>query len=641
MQYYPSSMLGEEDFLLQLSGVAAWRYFADGRFEWSPAMYEMFELEPGCTPSEIVARYHPDDRNHVTRLLAKAFTSKNPVSTYYRILLPNGEIKQIHSRVVCRIQISGPEVIGVNVDVTSQLNDMKIDLEELRRFRFIAENTKDLIIRYSSEGIFTFVSPAVKSMLGYEPDELIGKPILSLIDSKVHPNSSEILNSITVARRSIGPTEVLTIRKDGSRVWLEGNPRPAHNVFGDLIEWVDVLRDITERKDAERALVKALSEADAATEAKSQFLANMSHELRTPLTSIIGFSDLIEKENISIEQIKSYTSKISMGSRTLLNVVNDILDISKLENRALELDLRPFKPDRLVEDAVALLAPQAEKKGLLVQCHFHPSLGDGTPVWLFGDDMRINQVLLNLLSNAIKFTDEGTIKVAVEAQRRDPGRALLTIQVADSGLGMSEAQISKLFDRFSQADGSISRRYGGTGLGLAISRRLIELMGGSITVESEVGRGSCFTVTVELDVTEPAEESVRAQAVDLARPVRILLAEDNPANRELMDALLKDTGVKLSFAANGAEAVEMVTGEAFDLVLMDIQMPVMDGVSATQAIRKLSGRAASIPIIALSANVLPGQVQQYAEQGFSGHVGKPINVEALFAAISGALEAAD
>jgi CheY-like chemotaxis protein len=176
---------------------------------------------------------------------------------------------------------------------------------------------------------------------------------------------------------------------------------------------------------------------------------------------------------------------------------------------------------------------------------------------------------------------------------------------------------------------------------LAISRRLIDLMGGSITVESEVGRGSCFTVTVELDVTEPAEESVRAPAVSLAQPIRILLAEDNPANRELMDALLKDTGVTLSFAADGAEAVEMVTREAFDLVLMDIQMPVMDGVSATQAIRRLSGRAASIPIIALSANVLPGQVQQYAEQGFSGHVGKPINVGALFAAISGALEEAD
>jgi PAS domain S-box-containing protein len=634
-------MLGEENFLLQLSGVAAWKYFADGRFDWSPAMYQMFQLEPGCTPSEVVSRYHPDDRNHVTRSLAKAFISDEPLSTYYRILLPNGDIRQIHSRVVSRLGDKGPEVVGVNIDVTSHWNDMKLDVNELRRFKFIAENTKDLIIRYSSDGLFTFVSPAVKSILGYDPDELIGKPIISLIDSEAHPRASRMLENITISKRTPGPTEVLTIRKDGSRIWLEGNPRPAHNVFGDLIEWVDVLRDVTERKDAERALVKALSEADAAAEAKSQFLANMSHELRTPLTSIIGFSDLIEKEDISSERVKSYTNKISMGSRTLLNVVNDILDLSKLENGALELDLRPFNPERLVEDAIALLVPQAEGKGLVVRGHFRPSLDDGTPDWLFGDDMRINQVLLNLLSNAIKFTDEGTIKVAVAAQRRDPGRALLTIQVADSGLGMSEAQISKLFERFSQADGSISRRYGGTGLGLAISRRLIDLMGGSITVESEVGRGSCFTVTVELDVTEPAEESVRAPAVSLAQPIRILLAEDNPANRELMDALLKDTGVTLSFAADGAEAVEMVTREAFDLVLMDIQMPVMDGVSATQAIRRLSGRAASIPIIALSANVLPGQVQQYAEQGFSGHVGKPINVGALFAAISGALEEAD
>ncbi len=639
MQQCPDSLLGDEHALLALAGVAAWKYFFDGQFDFSPAMYDMFELEPGCTGQDVLARYHPDDRNYVTRGIAKTFATKGTLSSHYRIQLPSGNIRQILSRATYKNGEKGPEVVGVNIDVTSHFNEMKIDFEEVRRFKFISENARDLIFRYTSDGVFTFVSPAVKPILGYEPEELVGRSVFDFIDPTAHPKASQALNSIIMSKGSSGPTEVLSIRKDGSRVWLEGNPRPAHNVFGELIEWVDVLRDISERKDAERALVKALAEADAAAEAKSQFLANMSHELRTPLTSIIGFSDLLSREEMLPEHSRDFVNKISRASRTLLNVVNDVLDLSKLESGALELDFTSFNPVRLIEDAISLLAPQAESKGLDIQFQVEPPLCGVAQSWLHGDDMRINQVLLNLLSNAIKFTDNGTIAVNVSAQPRGASRMLLTISVADSGVGMSADQLAKLFDRFSQADGSISRRYGGTGLGLAISRRLMELMGGSISVESEPGRGSCFTVEVELDVSEPVEEAARESAVQLDRSINILLAEDHPANRELLGALLKDSGVKLSFATNGAEALSMMSeGENdFDLVLMDIQMPVMDGVSATKAIRQLKGRGATVPIIALSANVLPGQIRQYEQDDFSGHVGKPINVGVLFAAISNAL----
>ncbi len=637
MQQCPESLMGDEHALLGLAGVAAWKYFIDGRFDFSHAMYEMFELEPGCTSHDVVARYHPDDRNYVTRSLTRAFATKSPVSTHYRILLPSGEIRQVLSRALSRTGKDGLEIVGVNIDVTSHLNEMKVDLEEVRRFKFISENTRDLIIRYSSDGTFRFVSPAAKSMLGYDPEDLVGTSIFDLIDRTEHPRAAEALNRIIMSKGSPGPVEVLIKRKDGSRVWLEGNLRPAHNVFGELIEWVDVLRDVSERKDAERALVRALAEADAAAEAKSQFLANMSHELRTPLTSIIGFSDLLARENTLSSESRDFVSKISRASRTLLNVVNDVLDLSKLENGALELDLTSFNVARIVDDAIALLAPQAESKGLVIRSSFEPPACADAPVWLYGDDMRINQVLLNLLSNAVKFTDNGTINVNVSVQPRASGRTLLMISVIDSGVGMSEVQLAKLFDRFSQADGSISRRYGGTGLGLAISRRLMELMGGSISVESEPGRGSCFTVKLELDVSDPVEEVAREASVELDRSINILLAEDHPANRELVAAFLKDSGVKLSFATNGAEALAMVSRHDYDLVLMDIQMPVMDGVSATKAIRRLKGRGATLPIIALSANVLPGQIRQYEQDGFTGHVGKPINVGALFAAISSAL----
>lgn len=637
MRQCPESLIGYEHALLELSGVAAWKFFADGQFDFSPAMYDMFELEPGCTPSEIVSRYHPDDRNYVTRNLAKAFVTGGPVSIHYRILLPSGEIRQVLSRAISQESNGIKTVIGFNLDVTTQLNEMKVDLDEVRKFKFISENTRDLIIRYSSDGIFRFVSPASRTMLGYEPEELIGTSIFDIIDSAAHPRAAETLSKIIQSKGYPGPTEVLVVRKDGSRVWLEGNLRPAHTVFGDLIEWVDVLRDVTERKDAERALVKALAEADAAAEAKSQFLANMSHELRTPLTSIIGFSDLLSNDQDISSVSRDYISKISRASRTLLNVVNDVLDLSKLENGALELDFTSFNPVRLVEDAIALLAHQAESKNLEIRFNREPPTCDSSACWLHGDDMRINQVLLNLLSNAIKFTENGGVSVSLSTQPSGEGRMLLTISVADSGVGMSADQLAKLFDRFSQADGSISRRYGGTGLGLAISRRLMELMGGSISVESEMGRGSCFTVKVELDMSEPVEESTRESSVNLASSINILLAEDHPANRELVGALLKDSGVKLSFATNGAEALAMVSQNDYDLVLMDIQMPVMDGVSATKAIRRLPGRGATIPIIALSANVLPGQIRQYEQDGFSGHVGKPINVGALFDAISSAL----
>ena len=637
MRQIPDSLLGEEDALLELAGVAAWKYFSDGTFDWSPAMYDMFQLDPDSTPQDIVARYHPDDRNLVTRGLTKSLRTREPVPSYYRIVLPSGEVRQILSKIVARDGEKGVEIVGVNIDVTSMLKEMELSFEEVRRFKFISENARDLIVRYSADFIIQFVSPSAKVVLGYDPEELIGKSIFSVIDPEAHPKTVTALNNILAAERAVGPSEVLVVRKDGSRVWLEGNARPAYNVFGELIEWVDVLRDISERKDAEKALIKALADADAAAEAKSQFLANMSHELRTPLTSIIGFSDLLSKdENISAKSA-GFIDRISRASRTLLNVVNDVLDLSKLENGALDLDPTPFCPVRLVEEAIELVSPQATNKQIRIECHFEPPFRNDPPLWLHGDDMRINQVLLNLLSNAIKFTDKGAIVVRVAAQPSDTGRMLLTIRVKDSGIGMSADQISRLFDRFSQADGSISRRYGGTGLGLAISRRLMELMGGSITVESEVGQGSCFTVEVELDTAEPDAESAGEAPVDLAPSINVLLAEDNPANRELVGALLEDTGVKLSFATNGAEALEMVTKGEYDLVLMDIQMPVMDGVTATKAIRRLGGRAASLPIIALSANVLPGQIRQYEEDGFSGHVGKPINVGALFSAISSAL----
>jgi CheY-like chemotaxis protein len=390
-------------------------------------------------------------------------------------------------------------------------------------------------------------------------------------------------------------------------------------------------------------LVKALEDADAATAAKSEFLANMSHELRTPLTSIIGFANMVGHEQPLAPADQRRLDHIVRASRTLLSIVNDVLDFSKLEEGALDLDPAHFDLVQLISNAVELLRPRAAEKNL--QLKVRSLFGDGDPVWLLGDDLRLTQVLLNLLSNAVKFTDRGEISVFVGGVMVSPETLRVEVVVEDNGIGIAEDKIPSLFERFTQADGSVTRRFGGSGLGLSISYRLMALMGGTLFATSELGVGSRFVISVELPIsqepsqTAPTREHLETR--DLADSIRILLAEDNLANQELIRALLGPTGAEMTTVENGAQALEIAQKQRFDLILMDIQMPVLDGVSATQAIRRLDGAAGRVPIIALSANVLQREVNKYQEAGFTGHVGKPIDPKRLIAAIIGALAASE
>jgi PAS domain S-box-containing protein len=639
----PPTLRGEEELLLGLAGVAGWTFQADFSFDWSPAMYALFQLDPGCNAADVVARYHPDDRNHVTKSLAETLRTGGPTVTRYRIVWPNGEMRHVLSKAVRRAGPNGPEIVGVNIDVTAQLREMEIDFEDVRRFKFIASNSRDLIIRYTPDGEITFASPASKIVLGFEADELTGRSIFDLLDKDIHPNARAGLEARNRHEGPQGPQEFYTRRRDGTAVWLEGNPRPAKNAFAEIIEWVDVLRDVSERKASQAALVKALEDADAATAAKSEFLANMSHELRTPLTSIIGFANMVGQEQPLAPADQRRVDHIVRASRTLLSVVNDVLDLSKLEEGALELDAAPFDLVRLVSDAVELLQPKAAEKNL--QLKVRSIFADDSPVWLLGDDLRLTQVLLNLLSNAVKFTDRGEVCVSVDGFSASHGTLQVEIAVEDNGIGIAQEKIASLFERFTQADGSITRRFGGSGLGLSISDRIMALMNGTLSATSELGVGSRFVLSVELPIgqepgqTAPAQQDLETD--DLADPVRILLAEDNAANQELIRALLASTGAQITTVENGAQALAMAQAQPFDLILMDIQMPVLDGVSATRAIRRLDGAAARLPIIALSANVLQREVLQYEEAGFTGHVGKPIDPQRLISAIVSALNSVE
>ena len=614
------------------SGVGWWRVADAQTTWWSRSMFDIFGLDPASgvpTPEEIFHLYHPDDTNTVARSWPKMFGSDQPVRMRYRIIRPTGECRHVVNWA--QRQPADAEgrrwVVGMVTDITEEVDDTAL-FEAERAFRFVAEHTSDMVVRSRMDSGIAYVSPASRAVLGYSPSELIGLAPADLVPEEDVVRIRGLLADRIRRRELISPDgyEYRARHKDGHLVWLEANPRLVINGAGQMTEIVDVVRDISARKQAEAELHAARLEAEAASRAKSEFLANMSHELRTPLTSILGFSRLIGAGGGLSEGDRGYLDLIRSAGETLLTVVNDILDFSKLEAGALTLDPEPFSIAALGEGATALLREQAEAKGLVLTCEVAEEMR------LTGDVTRLRQVLLNLLSNAVKFTDAGSVRLALATEEGVDGSTVLRATVADTGVGLDPAQIDQMFDRFTQADGSVSRRFGGTGLGLAISRRLLDIMGGEIRASSDGATGSTFWFRVPLMRSEAETVADAEQAGDgLERPLRVLLAEDNPANRTLIAALLGPMGVSLDMVENGEEAVRAAATETYDLILMDMQMPVMDGPAAARAIR-VAGDAT--PIVALTANVLPEQIEQCRAAGMQGHVAKPIDPRTLMAAMT-------
>ena len=398
---------------------------------------------------------------------------------------------------------------------------------------------------------------------------------------------------------------------------------------------VGVYRDITA---SERELSRAKAQAEAANEAKSRFLATMSHEMRTPLNGVLGMIGLLLGSHLTARQ-RQQALLIRSSGQTLLAVLNDILDLSKIEAGRMDLELQPFDLADTVQDVVSLLAVRAESRGLGLQL----TLAPGLPPRLVGDASRMRQVLFNLVGNALKFTEHGGVTVTLDHQPLPDQRTALTLQVRDTGIGIAPDVQARLFTRFTQADSSTARRYGGTGLGLAICREIVTLMGGSIGLESTPGQGSCFTVQLVLPLAPFAETQpaallaagtlAAAQAGAALPPLRLLAAEDNGVNQILIKALAESWGHHCDVVANGAECVVQVQAADYDVVLMDIQMPEMDGETATRTIRALPGPVGRIPIIAMTANVMPEQRSSYLAAGMDAVVPKPVDAQALQAVL--------
>jgi PAS domain S-box-containing protein len=579
---------------------------------------------------------HPADAPEYVAEFQRAVRERAPFRAEARLLRADGEWRWVESYAEPRLSPGG-EYLG-HVGLSPDITERKIAEQALRtseeKFRQLAENIHEVFWMMSpaADEIF-YISPAYEQVWGRTCESLYRSP-MSWVEA-IHPDDLERAH-LLFARQIQGESVDSEYRirlPDGQVRWIRDRAFPIRGEAGQIIRVAGIAENITRQKRYEEELIDAREGADAANRAKSSFLANMSHEIRTPMNGVLGMGQLLLETELTAEQ-RQYVTVAQTSGRALLALIDDILDLSKIEAKKVTLEDASFDPRRVIEDVVELLRVQANAKGL----HFHSRVSPEIPRFLRGDAHRLRQILTNLAGNAIKFTERGEVRLDTALERRG-GAATVRFSITDTGIGLRPDQAARLFSPFVQADASTTRKYGGTGLGLAICKQLVEMMGGTIGVDSREGRGSTFWFTAVLQLTAEPERQLPGEpelpgrfeagraTIPAGRAARILVAEDNATNRDVALAQLRKLGYAASAAANGAEVIEALRDGGFDLVLMDCQMPVMDGFEATRRIRASAHPA--IPIVAVTAGATLDERIRCLDEGMNDYLAKPVDLGLL------------
>ena len=512
--------------------------------------------------------------------------------------------------------------------LTREKSENSLKVSEAR-FKQIVEDASDIIYRTDHRGCFTYVNPIAERITKMQAQKLVGKHFTFLVRSDWRRKAA--LFYANQLRNKIHVTNFVfpAIDGEGREWWIEQSVKIITNDKG-VAGFQAVARDITERRVMEQSLQEAKTKAEEALSFKARFLANMSHEIRTPMNGILGMSKLLSSADLS-EKHQTYLDSIKVSASNLLVIINDILDLSKIEAGKLEIEKIGFKLDKLIENAILSVDYLAVEKDLYISTNISNDLSGQI---LLGDPVRLNQIITNLLSNAIKFTDIGQVELSCKKIEEVNGEIKLLFSVADTGIGIPKEKIKSIFNNFEQVDETTTRKYGGTGLGLSICENLVHLQGGTIWLESTFGEGSTFFFELsyplgkEMDLTELDMDDY--YSYDLTG-TKVLLVEDHNINQVYASGILENANIIVEIAENGLIAIEKLQEQSYDIVLMDIQMPIMDGLEATEIIRE--EMKLDIPIIALTANAIKGDSEKYIKAGVNDYLSKPFKDTVLISKI--------